>query len=173
MARNKTLTALAVLFVLSTLADGLFTFVNLRTIGFGFEANPIVKGVFTLVLVKLAVIVIGYYTFKTYYSLTFDARYLAILTLVALTFGQFLGAYSHLPLLIENAQASKITVTPTNYTVTHQDGTTSTYEPLQPKNRTWEYFRIIFWIMAYPMIFAQIIFAITRKTSTDIELKVK
>lgn len=157
--------------VLSTLWDGLLTLINLRTIGFGFEANPIVNGVWSLIGVKLIVLTtigLGYYWFR---RVPFDTRFVIITGLLSVTAGQFYGGYSHIPILTENYQAQSITVGDGNYTVLNQNGSSVTYSIVADEPKTKQYFSILFFIMTFPTIFSITNYYLTKWTSKDIKIQ--
>ena len=156
---------------LSTLWDATLTFVNLETIGWKFEANPIVHNLLTLILVKLIVIGIIAFFYTQYPKMSFDTRFVAITGLLALTAGQFYGGYSHIPILLENRLAESIQVGDGTYTINRPDGTSSTYEAYTKQESTPLYFGKLFFIMTFPIMFSLLTLFLTRKTSKDIKLQ--
>lgn len=169
----RLLKLLIVIAVLSTIWDGLLTFVNLNTIGFGFEANPIVHGIWSLIGVKLIVLTsigLGYYWF---YRVPFDTRFTIITGLLALSAGQFYGGYSHVPILLENYQAESIQVGIGNYTVVQPNGSSVTYSIVADEPKTKQYFSILFFIMTFPTMFSITNYYLTKWASKDIKMEKK
>ena len=156
--------------VLSTLWDVTLTYTNLETIGWKFEANPIVHNLLGLILVKLVVLGIIYAFYKAYYETTFDIRFVVITGLLALTIGQFYGGYSHVPTLLENRLAESIQVGDGAYTIYRPDGTSTTYKAYTKKESTPLYFGRLFFIMTFPIMFSLLTLFLTRKTSKDIQM---
>lgn len=156
--------------VLSTLWDALLTWQNLKLIGFGFEANPIVSGPVSLVLIKLFILGLVYAMYRLYYQLPFDTRFVTITGLLALSAGQFYGGYSHIPILLENRLAEAIEVGDGNYTIYRPDGTTTTYTTIPDGPKHKQYFGTLFFIMTFPTIFSILNFYLTKWTSQDIRM---
>lgn len=158
------------LVVLTALWDGILTFVNLRVIGFGFEANPIVKGVWTLVLVKVCAILLAFFFYVTYEKQKFDHRHTTIMLYLALIIGQAYGGYSHIPIIQETREAESITVGNGTYTLQKSDGSSATYTTIPKTERTVYYSGIIFFLMILPMMFSKLNYYLTRKTSPDLTI---
>lgn len=157
--------------VLSSLWDGLLTFVNLRTIGFGFEANPIVHGVWSLIAVKLIVISSIFFGYYYFYKVPYDTRFIIITGLMAVTAGQLYGGYSHIPILTENYHAQEIRVGIGNYTVVQPDGTSTTYSTIPDEPKTKMYFGTLFFIMTFPTMFSITNHYLTKWTNKKEKVK--
>lgn len=171
--KSKLLTTLLWMTVLTTLADLTMTVLDLNTIGYHFEANPLIKSFWTAIGVKCVVILLVLALYQTYYKQSLDTRFVIIMAFLSLTIGQGFGAISHVPLIIEQHQAARIIISDNSYTIQDYSGSIKTYTSLQPQDRTSYYFKTVGLLMALPMTFSLLTFLITRKTSNDLQVVMK
>lgn len=159
--QTKITTTLLILFTTALLLDLTLTIYNLSHFNYQLEANPLIKGPITIIILKTLIFLIALGYWYNYPLMKYNTKFSTITFLVMGIIGQLFGAYSHIGMIqathqstaiIENQDSFIIQTPQQNYTITKLENT--------EKNQF--YSKTIGLLLLYPMIFALIINYITQ-----------
>ena len=156
---NWKIELLFIFFLLAALFDLVMTLINLRVIGFRFEANPIIQTEGIAVLVKFAGISLIWYVLSTFQNRKLSMQYPIIcITLIGILAQIFAGA-SHIPIINDWNNADSMKILDNGDVELAKDGILTTIAP-HPFSPIYYGLVSIFTII-YPFVLGYISFLLT------------
>ncbi len=126
---NPKLMYFFIAFLLAALADFVFTIINLNTIGWQFEGNPVAKGVMTAALTKVIVIWLGWHLWKKYDGSLLPTKFFITGFFLLTILLQFFGAWTHINIMMEYHGAELIPIGDDTLKVVKPDGEVLQFSP--------------------------------------------
>lgn len=150
-------------FVASAVWDLTLTIWNLSHLGFHFEANPIARNAWLMILIKVVVCLSFLPQIKVFRKAenNFVKQSIIISGFLILTIGQLYGGYTHIATLNNYYQADQVISQPNGSITFNIHGTIVTYNVGTYIDNTLQYLQVIGLLLIYPYVYSILVNLVT------------